>query len=65
MRRPRLEVFAFVENYSSFNHLVKEFLNNYMNEGALKGPRETLVALFKETFTFLASGNVGVLCHSC
>jgi hypothetical protein len=50
-----LRFFAFVENYSSFNHLVKEFLNNYMSERALKGPGDTLVALFKETFAFLAS----------
>ena len=49
-----LRFFAFVEKYGSFNHLVKEFLNTYMSEKALKGPNEELVKLFKETFSFLA-----------
>ena len=49
-----LRFFAFVENYKSFDHSVKDFLNFYMKERAQAGVPPTLARLFKRTFAALS-----------
>lgn len=48
-----LRFFAFVERYQNFDHLVRQFLNTYMHDKAVRGPDQSLVQLFEETFNFL------------
>jgi hypothetical protein len=49
-----LRFFAFIEEYSIFDHSVVDFLNDYMIKRSKNGPRSQLVALFKETFNLIS-----------
>ena len=49
-----LRFFAFVENYQRFEHSVREFLNAYMEKGNQIMPSAMVLAVFPQTFKFLA-----------
>lgn len=48
-----LRFFAFLEQYESFDHSVKGFLNDYMKENAAKKLPAQSLTTFKETFKLL------------
>jgi hypothetical protein len=48
-----LRFFAFLENYSDFDHSVKHFLNDHMKSLIDTGPSKNARSLFVETFTLL------------
>lgn len=50
-----LRFFAFVERYRSFEHIVNEFLNNYMVEKNKEQVKPETVDLFHATMKFLSS----------
>lgn len=50
-----LRFFALLNNYQGFQHLVKAFLNDYMAEHANQPPAPDQLALFNETFGFIAA----------
>ncbi|MCP8998276.1 DUF262 domain-containing protein [Pseudarthrobacter sp. RMG13] len=50
-----LRFFAFVERYQSFDHSVKDFLNDFCGEAARNPRREERAELFHRTFALLAA----------
>jgi len=48
-----LRFFAFFEHYKAFDHSVKDFLNSYMQQSALKKISPSLEKVFKQTFALL------------
>lgn len=48
-----LRFFAFYDSYKSFDHSVKDFLNDYMQRSALKKISPSLEKIFKQTFILL------------
>ncbi|WP_426211656.1 DUF262 domain-containing protein [Pseudomonas sp. TWR2-1-1] len=48
-----LRFFAYLNNYSNFNHLVKDFLNGYMNDNRHVGVSVADKALFDKTIDIL------------
>lgn len=49
-----LRFFAFHDRYKSFEHSVKDFLNEYCEEGAKSPRRDSRTRLFETTFSYLA-----------
>jgi hypothetical protein len=49
-----LRFFAFYDQYKSFDHSVKDFLNGYMQRSALKKISPSLEKVFKQTFVLLS-----------
>jgi hypothetical protein len=50
-----LRFFAFLNSYLEFDHDVEKFLNKYIETANKKMPNDAQLALFTETFDFLAS----------
>ncbi len=49
-----LRFFSYLNNYRNFDHLVKNFLNNYMNDNRHSGISEADKDLFQKTVTLLS-----------
>ncbi len=50
-----LRFFAFHDRYKQFDHSVKDFLNDYCEANSRTAKAETRVALFSQTFRYLAA----------
>lgn len=50
-----LRFFAFLEGYKSFDHSVKDFLNDFCEQAALSPEVERRVDIFERTFSYLAA----------
>lgn len=48
-----LRFFAYYERYKDFDHSVKDFLNDYMKDSALKKVSPSLEKIFKKTFALI------------